>query len=128
MTGTYANIMKMLCGKKKITLKVRSVISSFMRNDILKYHIEQGEEKRCYRNSLIQNQIFTTLQQQMKKSTLKVVMFVCLFVCFVTRWHALIYAPNNVSWEHTALSVAKEEAYVAHAEKGSRVLWGLSPA
>lgn len=100
MTGTYANIMKMLCGKKKITLKVRSVISSFMRNDILKYHIEQGEEKRCYRNSLIQNQIFTTLQQQMKKSTLKVVMFVCLFVCFVTRWHALIYAPNNVSWEH----------------------------
>jgi len=26
------------------------------------------------------------------------------------------------------LSVAKEEAYVAHAEKGSRVLWSPSPA
>jgi len=51
--------------KKK--LQVRSVTSSSMRNDILKYHMEQGKEKQCYRNSLMQNQIFRTLQQHMKR-------------------------------------------------------------
>lgn len=90
MICRYAKIMKLTYGKK-ITGKVRSDNFSFMRNDILKYHMEQGEEKQCYMNSLMQNQIFRTLQQQVKRKYNQSKIF------FASCQHPLICGPNNVS-------------------------------
>lgn len=70
-----AKIMNLIYGKKN-TGKVKSVNSSFMSNEVLNYHMEQGEEKQCYRISLMQNQLLGTLQQWMKRKYIEIKLFV----------------------------------------------------
>lgn len=64
----------------KKTKNRKSEISQFLfyGNEVLNYHMEQGEEKQCYRNSLMQNQILGTLQQWMKRKYTEIKLFCAL--------------------------------------------------